>query len=285
VGSLQQLQGGELSYNNLLDADAALALVRDYAMPAVAIIKHATPCGVACGAEDGDLDEVFSKALASDPQSAFGGIVGINRPVDGRLAEQIAKTRFDLLIAPSFSEAAVDILARKRNLRLLAVADADLGHRSDKFATRLTFRQISGGFLVQTRDAVDEQPRMEPVTLRHPTLEEIADMIFAWRAVKHVRSNAIVMAKERATVGIGGGQTSRVAAVKIAAENAGRRAHGAVLASEAFFPFSDGIEAAADAGVTAIIQPGGSVNDDAVIEAADTAGLAMVFTGKRHFRH
>lgn len=285
VGSLKQLHGGELSYNNLLDADAALSLVRDYAMPAVAIIKHATPCGIACGAEDGDLAEVFGKALASDPQSAFGGIVGINRPVDGTLAEQIAKTRFDVLIAPAFSEEAIDLLARKKNLRLLAVPDSDPGHRDDKFASKLAFRQISGGFLVQTRDAVDEQPRMEPVTLRHPTLEEIADLIFAWRAVKHVRSNAIVMAKEKATVGIGGGQTSRVASVKIAAENAGRRAHGCVMASEAFFPFPDSIEMAAEAGVTAIIQPGGSVNDDAVIEAADTAGLAMVFTGKRHFRH
>ncbi|HET9495513.1 MAG TPA: bifunctional phosphoribosylaminoimidazolecarboxamide formyltransferase/IMP cyclohydrolase [Chloroflexia bacterium] len=285
VGSLQQLHGPELSYNNLMDADAALALVRDYAMPAVAIIKHAGPCGIATGGENADLAEVFSRALASDPVSAFGGIVGINRPVDGRLAEHLAKVRFDVLVAPAFSEEAVDMLARKRNLRLLAVPDANNGRRDDDYASRLAFRQVSGGFLVQTRDAIEEDLHMEPVTLRHPTLEEIADMLFAWRAAKHVRSNAIVLAKELATVGIGGGQTSRVDSVRIAAEKAGKKAQGAVMASDAFFPFPDGLEVAAAAGVTAVIQPGGSVNDDAVIEAADTAGLAMVFTRKRHFRH
>ncbi|HUP27042.1 MAG TPA: bifunctional phosphoribosylaminoimidazolecarboxamide formyltransferase/IMP cyclohydrolase [Chloroflexia bacterium] len=285
VGSLKQLHGPELSYNNLLDADTALALVRDYRMPAVAIIKHATPCGVACGSDENDLAEVYSRALASDPLSAFGGIVGINRHVDGSLAEHIARTRFDVLIAPSFSDDAVDLLARKKNLRLLAVPDPDVGERDDKFASRLAFRQISGGFLVQTRDAVDEEPQMEPVTLRHPTLEEMADLLFAWRAVKHVRSNAIVLARRMATVGIGGGQTSRVDSVKSACEKAGEHARGAVMASDAFFPFPDGIEQAAKSGVTAVIQPGGSVNDDAIIEAADVAGLAMVFTRKRHFRH
>jgi phosphoribosylaminoimidazolecarboxamide formyltransferase/IMP cyclohydrolase len=177
------------------------------------------------------------------------------------------------------------MLARKRNLRLLAVPDANNGRRDDDYASKLAFRQVSGGFLVQTRDAIEEDLHMEPVTLRHPTLEEIADMLFAWRAAKHVRSNAIVLAKELATVGIGGGQTSRVDAVRIAAEKAGKKAQGAVMASDAFFPFPDGLEVAAAAGVTAVIQPGGSVNDDAVIEAADTAGLAMVFTRKRHFKH
>lgn len=285
VSSLEQLHGPELSYNNLMDADAALAIVRDYSSPAVAIIKHAGPCGIACGAEDGDLGEVFIRALAADPLSAFGGIVGINRPVDGAVAEVIAKTRFDVLIAPAFSEEAIDTLARKRNLRLLAVPDNNTSRRDGDFNSKLTFRQISGGFLVQTRDAVDEDLHMEPVTLRHPTLEEIADMVFAWRAVRHVRSNAIVLAKNMTTVGIGGGQTSRVDSVKIAVSKAALHAQGAVLASDAFFPFPDGIEATAEAGVTAIIQPGGSVNDDAVIEAADTAGLAMVFTRKRHFRH
>ena len=285
VGSLKQLHGPELSYNNLMDADAALAIVRDYTTPAVAIIKHAGPCGIACGAEGSDLGEVFSRALAADPVSAFGGIVGMNRPVDGTVAETVAKTRFDVLIAPAFSEEAVDVLARKRNLRLLAVPDKDTHRRDDDFSSKLTFRQISGGFLVQTRDAADEDLHMEPVTLRHPTLEEIADMVFAWRAVRHVRSNAIVLAKNLTTVGIGGGQTSRVDSVKIAVSKAGRHVAGAVMASDAFFPFPDGIEAAAEAGVTAVIQPGGSVNDDAIIEAADTAGLAMVFTRKRHFRH
>ena len=285
VGSLKQLHGPELSYNNLLDADAALALVRDYRLPAVAIIKHATPCGIACGGEGSDMAEVFSMALASDPQSAFGGIVGINRPVDGDLAAQIARTRFDVLIAPHFTEEAIELLARKKNLRLLAVPGHGQGEHEGPFAGRLAFRQISGGFLVQTRDAVDDEIQMEPVTLRHPTLEEIADLTFAWRAVKHVRSNAIVLARKGATVGIGGGQTSRVDAVKIAVEKAGTHAQGAVIASDAFFPFPDGIEVAAEAGVTAVIQPGGSVNDDAVIEAADVAGMAMVFTHKRHFRH
>jgi phosphoribosylaminoimidazolecarboxamide formyltransferase/IMP cyclohydrolase len=285
VGSLKQLQGPELSYNNLMDADAALALVRDYTMPAVAIIKHAGPCGIACGTDGEDLAEVFGRALASDPVSVFGGIVGINRPVDGRLAEHMGKTRFDVLVAPAFDEEAVDMLARKKNLRLLAVPDGDVSRRDADSESRLSFRQVSGGFLVQTRDAVDYEVLLEPVTLRHPTLEEIGDMVFAWRAVRHVRSNAIVLARRLATVGIGGGQTSRVDSVKIAVEKAGEHARGSVMASDAFFPFPDGIEVAAAGGVTAVIQPGGSVNDDAVIEAADTAGLAMVFTKKRHFRH
>ncbi len=285
VGSLKQLHGGELSYNNLLDADAALTVVRDYVRPTIAIIKHAGPCGIASGAEDGDIIEIFTRALASDPQSAFGGIVGINRPVDGKLAAQIARTRFDLIVGPEFSEEAVDILARKKNLRLLAVTDSDMGRRDDRFVSKLAFRQISGGFLVQSRDTGDEVPHMEPATLRHPTLEEIADMTFAWRAIKHVKSNAIILARKLATVGIGGGQPSRVDAVKIAVEKADWHARGAVMASDAFFPFPDGLQVAAEAGVTAVIQPGGSVNDDAVIEAADVAGMAMVFTGKRHFKH
>lgn len=285
VGSLTQLRGPELSYNNLLDADAALEIVRDYAMPAVAIIKHAGPCGIACGAAEEELPDLFERALASDPVSAFGGIVGVNRTVDGKLAELIVRLRLDLLVAPAFSEEAIETLARRKNLRILAVPDPDSGRRDDMFASRLTFRQISGGFLVQTRDGVDEQMTMEPVTLRHPTLEEIADLTFAWRAVKHVRSNAIVLARNLATCGIGGGQQSRVDAVRIAASKAGERARGAVMASDAFFPFPDGLEAAAQAGVTAVIQPGGSVNDDAVIEAADVAGLAMVFTRRRHFKH
>ncbi len=285
VGSLTQLHGPELSYNNLLDADAALSLARDYAMPALAIIKHAGPCGLACGTDESDLAWVFERALACDPVSAFGGIVGVNRPVDDTLAEQIAKTRFDVIIAPSFSEGAVDLLAHKKNLRLLAVPDPDMERRNNDFVSRLAFRQISGGFLAQTRDAVDEEVMMEPVTLRHPTLEELTDLQFAWRAVKHVRSNAILLARKLAAVGIGGGQPSRVASVKIAVERAGWHAQGAVLASDAFFPFPDGLQVAADAGVTAVIQPGGSVNDDAVIEAADVAGMAMVFTHKRHFRH
>jgi phosphoribosylaminoimidazolecarboxamide formyltransferase/IMP cyclohydrolase len=284
VGSLKQLHGGELSYNNMFDADAAICLVRDYTRPAVAIIKHAGPCGIACG-DDGNLSDIFIRALASDPQSAFGGIVGINRRVDQGLAEQIAKTRFDLIVAPEFSPEAVELLARKKSLRLLAVGDSDLSRRDNNNTARWDFRQVSGGFLVQTRDSGDDDMHMEPVTLRHPTLEEIADLSFAWRAVRHVKSNAIVLARSLATVGIGGGQPSRVDSVKLAVGKAGWRARGSVMASDAFFPFPDGIQAAAEAGVTAIIQPGGSVNDDAVIEAADVAGMAMVVTGKRHFKH
>ncbi|HVF99380.1 MAG TPA: bifunctional phosphoribosylaminoimidazolecarboxamide formyltransferase/IMP cyclohydrolase, partial [Chloroflexia bacterium] len=274
VGSLTQLKGPELSYNNLLDADAALTIVRDYTMPTIAIIKHAGPCGIACGAGEDELADVFERALASDPVSAFGGIVGVNRPVNDALAEIIARTRFDLLVAPGFSEEAIDLLARRKNLRILIVPDPDVAHRDDLFVSRLAFRQISGGFLVQARDAGADGPVMEPATLRHPTLEEIADLTFAWRAVKHVKSNAIVLARKLATVGIGGGQPSRVDSVKIATGKAGDRARGSVLASDAFFPFPDGVQAAAEAGITAIIQPGGSVNDDAVIEAADEAGLA-----------
>lgn len=285
VGSLKKLWGPELSYNNLLDADAALSLVRDYARPAVAIIKHAGPCGLACGGDEGDMAEIFDRALACDPVSAFGGIVGVNRPVSDQLAQSLAKTRFDVIVAPGFSQGAIDLLAVKKSLRLLAVPDADVERRDDSFASRLTFRQISGGFLVQSRDTIGPDIVMEPVTLRHPTLEEIADLTFAWRAVKHVRSNAIVLARKLATVGIGGGQPSRVDSVKIATSKADWHAQGAVMASDAFFPFPDGIEVAAQAGVTAIIQPGGSVNDDAAIEAADVAGMAMVFTHKRHFRH
>jgi phosphoribosylaminoimidazolecarboxamide formyltransferase/IMP cyclohydrolase len=285
VGSIQQLSGRELSYNNMLDADAALSLARDYVMPCVAIIKHAGPCGIACGANDADLPDIFARALASDPQSAFGGIVGVNRPVDLKLADQVAKTRFDIMVAPAFSPDAVEMLAARKNLRLLAVPDSDVDKRDADFAAQWEFRQLSGGFLLQNRDMVDLQPHMEPVTLRRPTLDEITDMIFAWRAVRHVKSNAIVLVKGLATVGIGGGQPSRVDSVEIAVKKAGAKARGAVLASDAFFPFPDGLEKAAAAGVTAIIQPGGSVNDDAVIEAADNAGVAMVFTGKRHFKH
>lgn len=285
VGSLQQLKGPELSYNNLLDADAALSIVRDYAMPAVAIIKHAGPCGIATGASEDALPAVFERALASDPVSAFGGIVGVNRSVDGALAEVIAKMRFDLLVAPGFSDEAVDLLARRKNLRILTVPDPDGPRRDDAFESQLAFRQISGGFLVQSRDSVHEELVMEAVTQRHPTLEEIADLTFAWRAVKHVKSNAIVLARNMATVGIGGGQPNRVDSVRIAVKRAGERSQGAVLASDAYFPFADGVQAAAQAGITAIIQPGGSVNDAQSVEAADAAGIAMVFTHRRHFKH
>ena len=257
VGSLKQLHGPELSYNNLMDADAALALVRDYTMPAVAIIKHAGPCGIACGADDGDLADVFSRALASDPVSAFGGIVGINRAVDSRLAEHLAKVRFDVLVAPAFDEEAIDTLARKKSLRLLAVPDDITSERDDDFASKLSFRQVSGGFLVQTRDAVD---------YGHPAGAGDA-------APPHTGGNSghglrmaggAARALQRHRTGAQAGDCrhrrwadSRVDSVKIAVEKAGEHARGAVMASDAFFPFPGRDRSGAAAGVTAVIQPGG----------------------------
>jgi phosphoribosylaminoimidazolecarboxamide formyltransferase/IMP cyclohydrolase len=283
AGAIQQLGGKELSYNNILDADAALALVRDFASPAVGIIKHANPCGLACR---DNLIEAFDLALAGDPASAFGGIVAVNRPVTAALAEAISLTFFEVVIAPAFEEGAVEVLSGRKNLRLLAVPDPDPERRDDAFAAPVQFRPVSGGFLAQTKDAVAaDTVQLRPVTARHPTLEEIADLTFAWRAVKHVKSNAIVLAKGRALVGVGAGQPSRVDSVRIAVQKAGNRAARSVLASDAFFPFPDGVEAALAAGVRAIIQPGGSVNDAAAIAVADAADAAMVFTAQRHFRH
>jgi phosphoribosylaminoimidazolecarboxamide formyltransferase/IMP cyclohydrolase len=283
AGAIQQLGGKELSYNNILDADAALALVRDFASPAVGIIKHANPCGLACR---DNLIEAFDLALAGDPASAFGGIVAVNRPVTAAQAEAISLTFFEVVIAPAFEEEAVEVLSGRKNLRLLAVPDPDPERRDDAFAAPVQFRPVSGGFLAQTKDAVAaDTVQLRPVTARHPTLEEIADLTFAWRAVKHVKSNAIVLAKGRALVGVGAGQPSRVDSVRIAVQKAGNRTAGSVLASDAFFPFPDGVDAALAAGVRAIIQPGGSVNDAAAIAVADATDAAMVFTGQRHFRH
>src|SRR5579859_2759004 len=283
AGAAHQLQGKELSYNNLLDADGVLALVREFATPTVAIVKHSNPCGAA---SRDDLREAFDLALAGDPVSAFGGIVGINRPVSGALAQALAAIFFEVVVAPAFTPEALTILGGKKNLRLLAVPMAE-PPVPDTFGPALSFRTVDGGLLVQAPDhgPGDEQVPMHPQTTRHPALGEIADLLFAWRVCRHVKSNAIVLAKDRAAIGIGGGQPSRVDSVKIAVQKAGWRATGSVLASDAFFPFPDGVEEAARAGVAAIIQPGGSLNDAKVIAAAEAAGLAMVFTGQRHFRH
>jgi len=280
VGSLKQLQGKELSYNNILDADAALAVVRDFREAAVVIVKHNNPCGLAVGA---DLLATYQKALAGDPVSAFGGIVGINRPVDAQLAAVIAATFYEVVIAPEFSAEAVQVLARKKNLRLLAVPDLD----DPVSASRVPMlRQVSGGFLVQERDAIPpEQVQPTVVSERAPTVAELHDLLFAWRACTHVKSNAIVLAKDDAVLGIGPGQPNRLDSVRLAVSRAGNRAAGSVLASDAFFPFADGLEVAAEAGVTAAIQPGGSQRDAEVIAAANKAGMAMVFTGQRHFKH
>jgi len=288
VATARQIQGKELSYNNLNDTDAAYALVAEFAEPAVAIIKHANPCGVAVAAE---LVAAYEKALACDPVSAFGGIIAVNRPLDADAAEAISKLFVEVVIAPEITPEARAVLGRKTALRLLAA-----GGLPDPACAGEMLRSLSGGYLLQTGDSgrMDEAS-LKTVTRRAPSPAEIRDLLFAFAVAKHVKSNAIVYAKDRATVGIGAGQMSRVDAARIAAwkaEEAARAAgapvpptRGSVAASDAFFPFADGLEATIAAGATAVIQPGGSVRDQEVIEAADRAGIAMVFTGMRHFRH
>jgi phosphoribosylaminoimidazolecarboxamide formyltransferase/IMP cyclohydrolase len=288
VATARQLQGKELSYNNYGDADAAFELVAEFGSPAVAIIKHANPCGAAIGAT---LREAWEKALACDPVSAFGGIVALNRCLDGPTAEAIARLLIEVVIVPEADDAARAILARRTGLRLLVT-----GEMPDPVAAGRSFRAVAGGILVQERDRVSAgREGLRTVTRRVPNENEIADLLFADIVAKHVKSNAIVFARGGATVGIGAGQMSRVDSVRIAAAKAaeaGKSAGlaqsptvGSVLASDAFFPFADGLETAVEAGVAAVIQPGGSVRDKEVIAAADAAGIAMVFTGIRHFRH
>jgi phosphoribosylaminoimidazolecarboxamide formyltransferase/IMP cyclohydrolase len=275
-----QLQGKELSFNNLNDTDTALALVAELAGPAVAIIKHANPCGVAVAAS---LVEAYRKALAGDPLSAFGGIVACNRPLDEAAASEIARTFTEVVIAPGVDDAARAVFAAKPNLRLLT-----LGELPDPVTAGHDIKWLQGGFLAQDRDTAKLLPtQLHLATRRAPTDVELADLAFAWQVVKHVKSNAIVLARDGATVGIGMGQTSRVDAVHLAARRAAEHAGSrpCVVASDAFFPFADGLLAAIEAGATAAIQPGGSVRDAEVIAAADKAGIAMVFTGIRHFRH
>jgi phosphoribosylaminoimidazolecarboxamide formyltransferase/IMP cyclohydrolase len=288
IGAATQLQGKELSYNNIADTDAALACVAELDRPAIAIVKHANPCGVAMA---DDLAAAWDGALRCDPVSAFGGIVAANRTLDGAAAERIAALFTEVVVAPDADPDARAIFARKRNLRLLLT-----GALPDPAATGIAVRSVAGGFLAQTRDAGRITPEaLRVVTRRAPTPEELSDLLFAFRVCKHVRSNAIVYAKGGATVGIGAGQMSRVDSARIAAWKAeqaaaqaglnGSLARGSVVASDAFFPFADGLQAAIGAGATAVIQPGGSVRDAEVIAAADEAGAAMVFTGMRHFRH
>jgi len=277
VGAARQLQGKELSYNNLNDTDAALALVAEFERPAVAIVKHANPCGVAVAA---DLCDAWDRALACDPVSAYGGIVAINRAIDAATAEGLDRHFAEVVIAPEIAPDATSILARKKNRRLL------LAPVPDPTAPGTTLRSLAGGYLLQTRDTGRlAETDLRVVTRRAPTRAEIGDLMFAFIVAKHVKSNAIVYAKDGATVGIGPGQPNRVDSARIGAERAGDRARGSVVASDAFFPFADGLEAAIAAGASAAIQPGGSLRDDEVIAAADTAGIAMVFTGMRHFRH
>ncbi len=288
VATATQAQGKELSYNNLNDTDAAFECVAEFDRPAVVIVKHANPCGVALG---DTLAEAWDGALRCDPVSAFGGVVALNRRLDEATAERIAAIFSEVIVAPDVDAAARAVLARKKNLRLLLT-----GGLPDPAAPGLAFRSVAGGFLAQTRDSgrIDVEA-LKVVTRRAPTATELADLVFAFRVCKHVKSNAIVYAKAGATVGIGAGQMSRVDSARIAAWKSAEAtkaagaaeplASGSVVASDAFFPFADGLEAAIAAGATAVIQPGGSIRDAEVIEAADAAGIAMVFTGMRHFRH
>jgi len=286
VVTAEQLQGKELSYNNLNDTNAAFELVAEFDQPTVAIIKHANPCGVA---SRDNLSAAYAEALACDPVSAFGGIIAVNRSLDAATAEEVAKLFAEVVIAPAIDEAAKAVLAAKKNLRVLIT-----GGLPDPAAPGTLIMPIAGGFLAQSRDNGRIDPKaLKVVTRRAPSAQELADMVFAFRVAKHVKSNAIVYARDGATVGIGAGQMSRVDSSRIAAwkareaapEGTAPKTAGAVVASDAFFPFADGLLAAVEAGATAVIQPGGSLRDDEVIAAADDAGLAMVFTGMRHFRH
>ncbi|MBC7739375.1 MAG: bifunctional phosphoribosylaminoimidazolecarboxamide formyltransferase/IMP cyclohydrolase [Candidatus Saccharibacteria bacterium] len=289
VATAHQWQGKELSYNNLADTDAAFELVAEFAGgPACATIKHANPCGVGTGMT---LREAYLRAYQCDQTSAFGGIVALNQPLDAETAEEIVKIFTEVVIAPGASEAARAVFAGKKNLRLLTTLALP-----DPRAPGLAFKQVAGGFLVQDRDYAGlPLSDLRVVTRVQPTERQMADLLFAWKVAKHVKSNAIVYVKDGATVGVGAGQMSRVDSTRIAARKAEDMAQalglaeaptvGSVMASDAFFPFADGLLAAAEAGAVAVIQPGGPMNDDQVIAAADQAGLAMVFTGQRHFRH
>jgi phosphoribosylaminoimidazolecarboxamide formyltransferase/IMP cyclohydrolase len=271
--------GKELSFNNLVDADAAFQAVREFDEPAAVVVKHTNPCGVAVAT---DLATAYRTARESDPVSAFGCVTALNRPIDLAAAKVLAETFVECIVAPSFSKEALEVLHAKKNLRLLAT-----GAWLPASQETLEYKRVSGGIVVQQRDATGagEVLGAKVATKRAPTPEELASLEFAWRVSKHVKSNAIVLAKGMRTVGVGAGQMSRVVSVQIACEKAGDDAKGSVLASDAFFPFPDGVEAAIARGVTAIAQPGGSVKDPDVIAAADKAGVAMVLTGFRHFRH
>ena len=278
VAQARQLHGKELSYNNLMDADGAWTTVADFSQPTVAVIKHTNPCGLAI---HDDIAEAYRRAFAGDPVSAYGGIVAFNRPVTAEAAQAMGSVFYEVVIAPDYEPDALEALQKKRNLRILAVDPAPRGQESV-----LEVRQISGGLLLQTPDDLDEDPATwKTVTQRQPTPQQLEDMAFAWKACKHIKSNAIVLAKGNALLGMGAGQPNRVNSVQLAIQAAGEGVSGSVLASDAFFPFADSIEAAAQAGIAAIVQPGGSIRDQEVIDAADKLELVMLFTGVRHFRH
>jgi phosphoribosylaminoimidazolecarboxamide formyltransferase / IMP cyclohydrolase len=273
LSGVEKLQGREISFNNLYDLDAARTLLADLGDAAV-IVKHANPCGAATGES---LADAYRKALASDPQSAFGGIVALGGEVDGELAAEISNVFTEILVAPGFTEEAKEILSSKPNMRVLVAGPLS--------RPRLSAKQVTGGILLQDTDAVENDSGYKVVTEVGPSLQQMKDLLFVWHVARVVKSNAIVLARDGATVGVGAGQMSRVDSSEIAVKKAGDKAHGSVAASDAFFPFADGVEALAEAGISAVIQPGGSVRDDEVIEAANRHGLAMVFTRHRHFLH
>jgi phosphoribosylaminoimidazolecarboxamide formyltransferase/IMP cyclohydrolase len=274
VANARQVQGKELSYNNIVDLQAAWDLAQEFEEPVCAIIKHTNPCGTATGKT---LAEAYKRALECDPVSAFGGVIGVNRPVDADAAEEMAKLFLEVIAAPSFDKAAVEKFAAKKNLRLVEITNSP---------QKWVLKNVSGGMLVQDADLHQlKESDLKVVTKRQPTPEEKRALLFAWKVCKHVKSNAILYARDGQTVGVGAGQMSRVDSCRIGAQKAVLPLKGTVAASDAFFPFPDGVEEIAKAGATAIVQPGGSVRDTEVIEAADRLGLAMVFTGVRHFRH
>lgn len=286
IATAVQLQGKELSYNNVADTDAALECVKSFTKPACVIVKHANPCGVAVVPEtEGGIRQAYELAYATDSESAFGGIIAFNRELDGDTARAIVERQFvEVIIAPRISAAAREVVAAKANVRLLECGEWQAERQAD-----WDYKRVNGGLLVQSRDiGMITEADLKVVTQRAPTEQEVHDLVFAWKVAKFVKSNAIVYARNRQTVGVGAGQMSRVNSARIAAikaEHAGLEVRGAVMASDAFFPFRDGIDNAAAAGIRAVIQPGGSMRDAEVIAAADEAGIAMVFTGMRHFRH
>lgn len=277
ITNAKQLHGKELSYNNIKDADAAVKIVKEFSDPAVVAVKHMNPCGVGTGAT---IQEAYEKAYQADPVSIFGGIIAFNREIDKEIAEKLHEIFLEIIIAPSFSEAAFDILSKKKNIRLLTL-DFKAENTNEKI-----FTTVQGGLLVQDEDLYSlDDANISIPTKREPTAEEWESLKLGWKVVKHVKSNAIVLARDNMTIGIGAGQMNRVGAANIAINQAGERAKGSALASDAFFPMDDTVEAAARAGVTAIIQPGGSIKDRDSIKKADEYGIAMVFTGVRHFKH
>ena len=282
LSTAHQIAGKDLSFNNLLDLDAAWTIASDFKTPAVTIVKHGNPCGLASVV---DLAEAFRLALEGDSVSAYGGVIGVNRTIDEPTARAIRPGFFEAIVAPGYTPEALEILRTKRGFEIVEVPPADT--EADELGIgRFDFKRIGGGLLVQTFDEMEEdRDKLQPVTQRRPTLEELTDLLFAWRAVRHVKSNAVVLAKKHAMVGMGAGQPSRVVSVEVALRKAGERAPLSVMASDAYFPFPDGIQIAAQAGVTAIIQPGGSIRDEMAIEVADRHHMAMVFTGRRHFKH